>query len=457
MTEILTRPDQPEHFEVHHENGEALMCLSSGGDCRVLVEVMSGYTPEEEQQLIQSTTGALEAINRFTDGKAGDIFAGLHIKIGEDDTDGGAEAITEENKILLNGRKMLLSIAEIRQASGAYGNDELVNFPDEQRSGGALEYTLAREMGHILDAQTKTGKAYHRVANSESPTKYGREFDRWNNDNKDHEAFGEGFAHLVWGMPVSQEMETSVGGTINARLQEITENQAKLGEADVAEMDKISLVGMTEEQLSEWFDSKNIHNGSHFMSLADNERYQELCETDLKGAIRFLRDKWGEYVDRDYIQSFALVHWVSNSEDGLSNLEELLGDSRHEVEVSTQAYRDDKSLIDNPRWLKAKFGVLIDGQVTLASNADIQTNQWHNLKEDDAVKRRKYTEWANRLMTDESNCVTPYEFAVGDWKAAGIVLDPDTPDINKVIALAQKHGLQIIDTRDNNLFAEDNS
>lgn len=217
---------------------------------------------------------------------------------------------------------------------------------------------------------------------------------------------------------------------------------------------EVSLKDMTQEQLSEWFDSGNIHNGTHFLSPTDNDRFQELCKTDLKEAIRFLREKWGEYVDRDFIQSFALIHWVANSESGLSNLEKMLGNSRHEVEISTQAYPDEKSLKDNPRWLHAKFGVLVDGRVNLASNADIQTNQWHGLLKDDIVKRRKYTEWANRLITNKTNCVSPYEFVVDDWKVVGIVIDPDTPGIESVIALAKKYGIPVIDTQNSDLFTK---
>jgi hypothetical protein len=216
--------------------------------------------------------------------------------------------------------------------------------------------------------------------------------------------------------------------------------------------DKVSLTDMTPEQLTAWLGAENIHNGSHFMSPEDNQKYQELCQTDLKEAIKFLREMWEVYADHDFIKSFALVHWVGNSEDGLSGIERLVGSSRHEVEISTQGYQDNESLKNAPRWLRDKFGVLIDGNVTLASNEDIQTNQWHNLQEDDAVKRRKYTEWANRLMTNEQNCVSPYEFAVGDWKAAGVVVDPDTPDIDKVVAMATRYGLPVIDTRNNTLF-----
>lgn len=64
------------------------------------------------------------------------------------------------------------------------------------------------------------------------------------------------------------------------------------------------------------------------------------------------------------------------------------------IEIFTQAYNDSEKLKTNKRWLDAKVGLLIDGTVNLASNTDIQTNQWHGIlvEEDDDRKRRKYTE-----------------------------------------------------------------
>ncbi len=232
MTETLNRPEHPEHFsEVHHENGEALMCMSSGGVCRVLVEVMPGYSPEEQQQLIESTTRALEAVNQLTSGRAAEIFTGLHIKLGEDETESGG-AFPDENTIVLNTRKMLLSLAEMRRISGSYDDEELADFPDVERPGGALEYTLAHEMGHILDGHGADGKHPFRVSPDESPTQYGRIPDEYH-DEKYHEAFAEGFAHMAWGMSVSEAMEAAVREAIDERLQEITENQTAIPENGV--------------------------------------------------------------------------------------------------------------------------------------------------------------------------------------------------------------------------------
>lgn len=214
----------------------------------------------------------------------------------------------------------------------------------------------------------------------------------------------------------------------------------------------VSLKHLTPEQQREWLGPQNIHNGAHFMSAADNEAYQALCSSDLKEAIRFLRIKWAEYADHEFLQSFVLVHWVGDSEDGITKLEQMVQDGRPEVEISAQGYRDSTSLADNPRWLRASFGVVVSGRINLASNADIQTNQWHGLLPDDDTKRRKYTEWANRLMTNEDNCLSPYEFAVDEWHAIGIIANPDSIARERLAAIAESQALPLIDSQQNNLF-----
>ncbi|MDO4746944.1 MAG: hypothetical protein Q4A70_01185 [Candidatus Saccharibacteria bacterium] len=197
---------------------------------------------------------------------------------------------------------------------------------------------------------------------------------------------------------------------------------------------------------------ENYHNGSHFMTLEENEEFERLWNVDQKAAVKYLREKWAEHADRDFIQSFRCIHWVSNS-DMVKQIEEMLGNGKHEKEISTQAYDTSERLKTAKRWLRSKVGILVDGEVNLASNEDIQTNQWHGVivEEDDNVKRRKYTENANRLMTSRDNCVSPYEFVVGDWTAKAIVADPDsiTPELVK---LGEKYNVPIIATDDESMF-----
>lgn len=184
------------------------------------IEIADEYDDEERQQLSDATKDALTAVNEHLGGKAEDIFSGLTIKIGENIAQGGGEAISNENLITLNGRPMLMSIAEMRGVAG-YDTEELTGSSlDEDARGGALQYTLVHEMGHILDELTETGDKMHRVAAAESPTKYGREADEWNTE-KDHEAFAEGFAHMVYDMPVSETLKRAIDETIIAKLAEI--------------------------------------------------------------------------------------------------------------------------------------------------------------------------------------------------------------------------------------------
>ena len=202
-------------------------------------------------------------------------------------------------------------------------------------------------------------------------------------------------------------------------------------------------------------DEKNAHNGEHFMTEEENAEYQRLFNAGKKKeAVRFLRQKWGEHADQEFLQTFRCVHWVSPSKT-IEHLEEMLGNGKREKEISTQAYSDGEGLRTKTRWLDAKVGLLIDGPVTLASNDDIQTNQWHGVvvEPDDDVKRRKYTSWANRLMTSRENCVSPYEFVKGDWKPKAIIADPDavTPELQ---AISEKYGIPIITTDDESLFAD---
>jgi len=202
------------------------MCMNSGGVCCISVEVMAGYSEEQQANIIAATTNALKAIDEFTKGRATDVFGGLSIVVGEDIVDGGGRAVAEENKVLLNGTNMLLSLAQMRELSGAYGSDELLDFPDQDKVGGALEYTLVHEMAHVLDGVTKSGHAYKRIAANESPTRYGSRYDEWNADNKGHEAFAEGFAHAVYSMPISPSMRIAIETTVNARLQEVEATHA---------------------------------------------------------------------------------------------------------------------------------------------------------------------------------------------------------------------------------------
>ncbi len=186
----------------------------------IAIEISNEYDDAERRQLADATKEALIAVDEYLDGKTEDIFSGLTIRFGEG-VEGGGEAISSENLVELNGRRMLMSLAEMREKVPDYSDDELTGSTiDDNEIGGTLKYTLVHEMGHILDELTEAGDKMHRVSASESPTKYGREADEYNTE-KDHEAFAEGFAHIVYGMPVREALTEAIQKTIQLKLAEV--------------------------------------------------------------------------------------------------------------------------------------------------------------------------------------------------------------------------------------------
>lgn len=208
------------HLMNKYFNGETVENLEEESDFGIAIELSDEYDDTERKQLTDATKQALEAVDIFLDGETKNVFSGLTIKIGEGVASGGGEAIADKNMITLNGRPMLMSVSEMREKAGYMAEELTGSTIDENEPGGALKYTLVHEMGHIIDELTESGDKMHRVPSSESPTVYGREPDQYNTE-KDHEAFAEGFAHMVYGMPVSEALEKSIQETIQLKLAEI--------------------------------------------------------------------------------------------------------------------------------------------------------------------------------------------------------------------------------------------
>jgi hypothetical protein len=208
------------HLMNKYFSGETTESYEEEPNFGIAIELSDEYDDTESRHLADATKQALEAVDTFLDGETKNIFSGLTIKIGEGVASGGGEAIADKNTVALNGRPMLMSISEMREKAG-YEEEELTGgIIDENEPAGALQYTLVHEMGHIIDELTESGDKMHRVSSAESPTVYGREPDQYNTE-KDHEAFAEGFAHLVYGMPVSETLAKAIQETIQLKLAEI--------------------------------------------------------------------------------------------------------------------------------------------------------------------------------------------------------------------------------------------
>jgi hypothetical protein len=155
------------------------------------------------------------------EGRLAEVANGLRIQIGDGLTKSGGETDTSKNKIIFDRKKMLQSLADAEEFLHEVldtGDWTSVMDPEEaNRPGSCLEYNIIHEIGHILAQDKNDESSYHRVARSASPTKYGRQPDRFN-DKKDHEAFAEGFTYMAYDRPVRNVMQVAVDKLIRERL-----------------------------------------------------------------------------------------------------------------------------------------------------------------------------------------------------------------------------------------------
>lgn len=179
---------------------------------------------------------------------------------------------------------------------------------------------------------------------------------------------------------------------------------------------------------------KERHSGLHFLSADQQAEFNDLFETNQIGALKKVKEWWQQSADHEFLSNFTLVHWVS-----IDNLQAILRNPDVNKEISTKPYL-------NPPFTNGfagySIGLVIKGKVTLAGNADLQTNQWHTVSKDG----KKYTEWLNRLFTTAENCLNPYECVVDNWSVEAIVItNPDEATLPLLIQLAQTLDLKILD------------
>lgn len=224
---VETLSENKQHFEVHHENDEIIVCMQHNGQCAALVE--SNGLPEEQRTVERASKRAFARLDTMFGGRFAEVAKGLHIQIGDSLTESGGETVHGENKILFDRQKMLLSLADAEQFLPEVldpGDWTSVMSPEEAaQPGSCLEYNITHEVGHILGQNEDDESSYHRVSSSESPTKYGRQPDKFS-DKKDHEAFAEGFTYVAYDQPVSEAMQAAVDKLVQERL-DLLEQRAR--------------------------------------------------------------------------------------------------------------------------------------------------------------------------------------------------------------------------------------
>ena len=197
------------HIESHHEGNEALFCLVHGGECGVTVEVHA--SPAEQEFLEQGLHEAINNLDVYFDGKFAELFKGLEIEVGDGLTDGGGEAFGEDNKIVLDRQKMLMSVSDedelLAELGFANEGDRLRALPVELHGMSAAVYELVHEVGHIVEERADLNlPAEERLKRASgmthlSPTNLYKQ-----DPNRPQEAFAEAFAYKVFGQEVDKDL-----------------------------------------------------------------------------------------------------------------------------------------------------------------------------------------------------------------------------------------------------------
>lgn len=192
---------------------------------------------------------------------------------------------------------------------------------------------------------------------------------------------------------------------------------------------------------------ENIYDGSHFLTQEEQRTYLKLNEENWREAVIYLRNIWNSKKDKKFMKKFTLIHWLS-----LMEFENFFQNINLNKEICCQGYLD---FPYNCSWLGG-VGVIIEGEIMLAGNGDLQTNQLISLTNQTGGLR--YTMYASRLFIDEKTLKNPFEFIVGkNWKISKLIIDIEKAstyrtyeeDLIKFKTLAKKLKLEIIDINGN--------
>ncbi len=192
-------------------------------------------------------------------------------------------------------------------------------------------------------------------------------------------------------------------------------------------------------------------DGSHFMTKEQLNRFFDLFTSrQEEKALIYVKEIWRKKVDYEFLKTFKTIHWTS-----LNSINQMLsniGDSSRR-ETCTQAYSSAPyiSKFNN-------FGILIEGEITLAGNKDLMTNLWHRIDDFKSI-RRKFSSRLSYFIITRNDATSGHEgvqeFIVKDWKPKAIIIDfdrisskyDDPEKIKSIIVGLKKYDLPILNTK----------
>jgi len=205
------------HIESRHDGSEAVFCLVSGGECGVVFEIHANA--EEQKKLEAALLTSVEYLDRFFDGKFAGLFKGLEVEIGDNLTEGGGEALSAENKIVLDRQKMLMTVREsdalLAELGMAHEGDRLRAVPEELHDMSVAVYEFVHEVGHIVHDRSEGERPTPSDLAAKSPTHLYLQ-----DPTRANEAVAEGFAYMVFG----QEIDSDLGGVVRQSVDKFKES-----------------------------------------------------------------------------------------------------------------------------------------------------------------------------------------------------------------------------------------
>ena len=203
---------------------------------------------------------------------------------------------------------------------------------------------------------------------------------------------------------------------------------------------------------------------SKFLNLMRKDHSQRYKGPEGKKTIDFersLKKSWNDKVDRNFIESVKLVHWLVSGDPT-----KFLTTPRNN-EISAEGYLPDEPTVSN--YAKTQVGVLLDGYVTFAMRSgggtgffggDDTPEEW---KSSGTVKRAPESK-ANRIGQPILNKDSKFrskgtynEFIVDNWKPVALVVKGgiNNPFYKELHNYSRESGLPIVDENGKQIELQD--
>lgn len=167
-------------------------------------------TPEEAYRA--AIDEGIARLSQFFGGQWPDALSNMKIVVDNGLIEGGALAVPEENKIILDKDKNSMSLSEaeryvMTQTDYEIEEGEMTSlspYPDQPFSSATTN--IVHESAHILDWKSP-GNKYNRLETKYSPSVYGK--------RGPHEAFAVAFTDYVFGKEIPPEAQLAIKEIIN--------------------------------------------------------------------------------------------------------------------------------------------------------------------------------------------------------------------------------------------------